>query len=172
MTDSKEIITCPACGKEMQKVFLNSVQFNVDICLNGCGGLFLDNREYKKVTETPEAIQEINNAVKGREFRAVDKSYKRFCPVCKMKMMKNSTSLKNQIIIDECYGCGSKFLDNGELEKIKNEYSSEAERSQEMANYLRQAMGSEFDEMHVNQTLKSKKPKKQGILDSIVKKFM
>ena len=43
-------------------------------------------------------------------------------PACGMKMMKNSTSIKGDIIVDDCYGCGGKFLYYGELDKIRAEY--------------------------------------------------
>lgn len=173
MTDSKNILTCPACGKEMKKYFLKSVKFNVDICTDGCGGIFLDNREYKKITETPEAIKEINSITQGKTYQKVDSSYKRICPVCKMKMIKNSTSIKNEIIIDECYSCGGKFLDNGELDKIQNEYSSEEERTKAMSDYLRKKMGYEFDEIQAQETLnKVQKEPKKGFLDGILKKFI
>ena len=56
MVDSLEVINCPLCGKEMKKIFLNEQQINVDICLNGCGGIFLDNRELNKIDDENENI--------------------------------------------------------------------------------------------------------------------
>ena len=51
MADNKDVLTCPACGKEMEKVFIESMQKHLDVCLNGCGGMFFDNREFEKVDE-------------------------------------------------------------------------------------------------------------------------
>ena len=48
MSDNKQTINCPACGKEMVKVFDKEKGINIDICLNGCGGIFFDNREFEK----------------------------------------------------------------------------------------------------------------------------
>ena len=44
MADSLETLVCPACGKEMKKIFIDSAGFNIDICLDGCGGIFFGNR--------------------------------------------------------------------------------------------------------------------------------
>ena len=30
---------------------------NVDICINGCGGIFLDNREFNKIDDENEKIE-------------------------------------------------------------------------------------------------------------------
>ena len=44
MSDTFDEISCPACHKPMKKIYLVNQKFNVDICLEGCGGLFLDYR--------------------------------------------------------------------------------------------------------------------------------
>lgn len=44
-------------------------------------------------------------------------------------MVKNYASANRQIQIDECYSCGGKFLDNGELQAIRAEFETEDERS-------------------------------------------
>ena len=49
--DTIDIIKCPACGKEMEKVFIPSEGINIDICTDGCGGIFFDNREFDKFNE-------------------------------------------------------------------------------------------------------------------------
>lgn len=171
MADSTKTLTCPACGKEMEKIYIEKTQCFLDICTEGCGGIFFDNREFKKFDGDRESINEIEKALEGKEFKKVDASYKRTCPVCGMKMMKNSTSIKGEIIVDDCYGCGGKFLDFGELEKISSEYKTEEERSQDVLNYLKANMGSEFDAMHAHQQL-SKNKKSGNILNNIIDKFL
>lgn len=175
MADSTKILTCPACGKEMSKIYIEKTQCFIDICTEGCGGIFFDNREYKKFYEDQEAINEIKKAFEGKTFQKVDASYKRICPACGMKMMKNSTSIKGEVIIDDCYGCGGKFLDYGELDKIRAEYKTEKERSQDIINYLKANMGEEYDAMHayklVNDT-KANKQKSGNIIKDIISKFI
>jgi Zn-finger nucleic acid-binding protein len=69
-------------------------------------------------------------AVENNNFDIkVDEDAVRICPACGAKMVKNSTSAKGEITIDECYTCGAKFLDHGELTKIRAEYATEQERA-------------------------------------------
>lgn len=113
----------------MRKVFVPAEGINVDICVDGCGGIFFDNREFTKFDEKAENIDEILKAVEGKQFETVDESLPRTCPVCGSKMVKNYASANRQIQIDECYSCGGKFLDNGELQAIRAEFETEDERS-------------------------------------------
>ena len=126
MTDTKEIISCPACGKEMKKIFLPDINLNIDICADGCGGMFFDNRELKMLNKDGEQIDEIIKSIEGKTFDKVDDSKERICPACGAKMVKNKvdndeTKNNDFVVIDECYNCGGKFLDYGELEKYKHE---------------------------------------------------
>ena len=131
MVDTHKIINCPACGKEMRKIFIPDAGINIDICLDGCGGIYLDNREMKYFDEPHEKLDDVILAAENNTFSIqVDEDKDRICPVCGAKMVKNPTSVKREIIIDECYTCGGKFLDHGELTKIRAEYKTEKERSE------------------------------------------
>ena len=113
---------------EMEKIFIPSAGINIDICINGCGGIYFDNREFKHFDEVNENIQEIIDATKDKEFIKVDENVVRQCPICGTNMVKNYSSIKKTIKIDECYVCGGKFLDGEELQKIRSEYNTEEER--------------------------------------------
>ncbi len=136
MKDTTNEIFCPACGKPMKKIYLEEQKFNIDICLDGCGGIFLDNRELKKIDEEHEDITPVLEAIKGKTFEKTDSSKIRVCPACGNKMVKNYTSHLRKIEIDECYGCGGKFLDYGELAEIRREYKNEKERVGEFDKYI------------------------------------
>ena len=124
MADSYKTIICPACGAEMKKIFLPSAGVNVDICLNGCGGIFLDNREFKLIDEQFEKLEDVILAAENNDFSVkVDKDAVRICPACGANMVKNPTSRSGETVIDECYTCGGKFLDHGELTKIRKNNS-------------------------------------------------
>ena len=129
MADTQNELTCPACGKKMKKVLIKRTGFNIDICLNGCGGIFFDNREFKHFDEKDENIKEIEHLTKDKEFIDADESYKRYCPACHSPMVKNFSSANKIVEVDECYICGGKFLDNQELQKIRGEYETEEARS-------------------------------------------
>ena len=128
MRDNTKFIKCPACGSEMKKIYLEEQDFIVDICLDGCGGIWLDNQELKKVDEKCENIEILTKAKAGKEFQNVDEESVRICPNCKVKMHKNHVSAKKEIVIDECYTCGGKFFDNNELEQMRSQYENDAER--------------------------------------------
>lgn len=171
MTDTTKVLTCPACGEKMEKIFVERANCNIDVCTNGCGGIFFDNREFKKFDEQAESIDELKKALDGKTFKSVDETYKRVCPACGMKMVKNSTSIKGNVIVDDCYNCGGKFLDYKELDKIRAEYPTEEERSKAVVDYLKANMGSEFDEMHAHKLMTANSNQKQGFLDKIINKF-
>lgn len=136
MANTKEIITCPVCGKDMEKVYSKDNILCLDICLNGCGGIFFDNRELKKVDEKNENIDFILEAVKDKEFKNTDTNEQLVCPSCGSLMVKNHTNFKGGVEIDECYACGGKFLNSGELTKIRQEYENEDERKQAFNEFL------------------------------------
>ena len=131
MADNLESILCPACRKEMKKVFLSDQGIYVDVCLDGCGGIFFDNREYKKADENAEDITPLINALRDKQFEEVDSTQIRYCTTCGRQMVKNFASAKHEIQIDECYGCGSTFLDYSELRKIRAQYETEAKRGED-----------------------------------------
>ncbi len=125
MTDTKDIISCPACGNEMKKIFFEEINANIDICADGCGGIFFDNRELKVLNKNADQVDEILKSLEGKEFEKVDDSKERTCPACGARMVKNKANNEDVkdndfIVIDECYQCGGKFLDHGELERFKH----------------------------------------------------
>ena len=128
MADTKEMINCPACGKQMKKVFIKDSDINIDICTEGCGGMLFDNRELEKFDEKHENADEILNEVKGKEFAPVDEKKPRVCPVCKSVMVKMGAGNGN-VKIDLCNICGAKFLDHGELERIREASDKEYEET-------------------------------------------
>ena len=147
MADTHEKLRCPACQKEMEKVFIKKEGVNIDICTDGCGGMWFDNRELSYLDEQSENIDEILTAITNKTFESVDESNHRSCPACGARMVKNFSSAKKQIQIDECYACGGKFLDNQELLKFRGEYNTEEERSQDVVKMMYSTVGIELKEL-------------------------
>jgi len=146
MADTLKKLICPACGKEMEKVFIPSEGINLDICTNGCGGIYFDNREFESFDEKDEDVSTILEKVQDKEFEAVDESKDRICPNCGAKMVKNHSSIHKTIQIDECYSCGGKFLDRGELFKIREEYDTVEERDEDILRFVYSKVGCELAE--------------------------
>lgn len=147
MADTLKTLKCPACGKDMEKVFIPSEGINLDICTNGCGGIYFDNREFSDFDEKDEDISVILQKIDNKNFEKVDTTAERTCPKCGTQMVKNHSSVKQQIEVDECYGCGGKFLDRDELVKIRAEYDTEEERSADMLKYIDKVIGKQLDEL-------------------------
>lgn len=118
MVDNTKDLLCPACGKNMTKFFIPSGDVSVDMCMDGCGGIFFDNRELNRFIGEGKDANEILKLFEGKVFKSANQNEKRVCPVCGTNMVKNYSDETQTIQIDECYRCGGKFLDHGELERI------------------------------------------------------
>ena len=149
MADTLGKINCPACGKPMEKVFIPSEGINLDICTDGCGGIFFDNREFDAFNEQHEDISAILEKLQNKEFAPVDEDADRICPCCGIKMVKNTSGLKSKIVIDDCYGCGGKFLDNLELQKIRAEYVNDQHRKDEAMEYVYHKVGRQLNDVQL-----------------------
>ena len=106
----------------------------------GCGGIWFDNREFSKFVK-PQNAQEILLKLNGKKFKKTDTDAVRECPVCHSKMVKNKYSINSTIEIDECYNCGGKFLDNNELNEIRNSEKPTDGQIEEMVNGLYNSTG-------------------------------
>ena len=131
MADTKENLICPACGHSMKKIFVPSAGINVDLCLEGCGGIFFDNRELEKFDEETEDISVISGSLHGRDFETTDEEAVRHCPACGTPMVKIGGA-EGSVEIDSCNVCGGKFLDYGELEEIREICSSRKQQPKEV----------------------------------------
>ena len=119
MTDTQKQLSCPACGKEMSKIFIKNKSINIDICDNGCGGIYFDNQEIQEFSEYDDDISEIQKALEGKQFSPANMSLTRICPNCKIPMVRTKA---NGIPIDTCYNCGGIFLDYGEFENVRTHF--------------------------------------------------
>ena len=145
MADNMLENICPACGKTMAKVFMKEQNVYLDVCLDGCGGIFFDNREFEKFDEQHEDITPLMEAYKGKTFNKVEETEEqRTCPVCNHKMVKNFSSVSKKIEFDECYGCGGRFLDYTEIEKIREESSNEEDRVKDVMTQFYQEAGNDL----------------------------
>lgn len=171
MSETLHEIKCPACQKAMKKVFIPKEGVNVDICLEGCGGMYFDNRELKHFDEQTESVDDIVKAISEKTFEHVDQSNLRTCPSCGARMVKNFTSIKKQVQIDECYSCGGKFLDAAELQLLRDEYPTDSERSADVMKLINATVGPELKSLAAanEEARKNRSPLKK-LFDSIVER--
>jgi Zn-finger nucleic acid-binding protein len=120
---------CPACDHELREKEVGGVV--VDVCEGGCGGIWFDNFELKKFDEPNEAAGEELLDIPRDPNVVVDFSVRRECPVCDgIVMMQHPFSPNDDVIVDECPGCGGIWLDAGELAGIRQRFATEAERAE------------------------------------------
>ena len=160
MADTKEILNCPACDKVMKKIYVSENNINVDICTEGCGGIFFDNREFEKFDEKHENAEEILSKLSKKEFVKVNEKELRICPACGASMTKVGAA-GGEVEIDVCYSCGGKFLDYGELEKIR-EYENDTEK-------LDNIMDGIFESVHEDMVKPVKSSPRRKFFEDFVK---
>lgn len=108
---------CPACGNEMVTQSAGTIQ--IDVCEGGCGGVWFDNFELRKVDEV--GADQIRNVQRDPSLR-VDQERKRRCPKCPHQvMMRRYFSRLRRTLIDECPSCAGIWLDAGEFDAIMQE---------------------------------------------------
>lgn len=109
---------CPACFNELSEIQVGPVL--VDVCQGGCGGVWFDPFELKKMDEHSEAGEPLLH-LKRDPSVTVDPSRKRSCPRClDIKLRRHFFSPKQRVEVDECPNCGGYWLDAGELERIRS----------------------------------------------------
>ena len=132
-------MNCPACGHGLSPVTSDGI--TVDACVGGCGGIWFDAFELKKVDEAHEAAGEALLTIARQPGRAVDREKRHACPKCPDVVMRRYfSSAKRQVAVDECPGCGGVWLDEGELAAIRTEFASQAEREQSHEAYVDRVM--------------------------------
>ena len=174
MADNMLENLCPACGKTMAKVFMKEQNVYLDVCLDGCGGIFFDNREFEKFDESHEDITPLIEAYKGKTFTPVEETdEQRICPTCQKPMVKNYSSVKKEIKYDECYHCGGRFLDYLELEAIRKEYETQEDRAEDVMKKVFAEAGAELN-FHYKQygSMRTRKTFLASFYDKIVSMFI
>ncbi len=110
-------MNCPACGNTLVTRKVGAV--DVDVCDGGCGGVWFDNFELRKVNEVGgETIRSVPRDLTLR----VDLESKRACPRCSDQwMLRRFYSRLRRTQIDECPNCAGIWLDAGEFGAIQAE---------------------------------------------------
>jgi Zn-finger nucleic acid-binding protein len=116
---------CPACFNNLSPMQVGSLV--VDVCQGGCGGIWFDAFELKRVDEEDEAAGEALMEIRRNPEITVDFTRKRECPRCSgVKLHRHFFSARRRVEVDECPNCAGYWLDAGELAAIRAERSAEA----------------------------------------------
>ena len=147
---------CPACGNALTQ--MNADTITVDVCKEGCAGIWFDNYELKKVDESHESAGECLLEIERQGATAVDHTQRRSCPKCRDQvMMRHFVSVKRQVEVDECPACAGIWLDHGELGSIRTQYASEEERKKAAGAYFDEVFGEKLAEMREENLQKSQR---------------
>ena len=115
---------CPVCNNGLTLCPTGSI--TVDICAGGCGGIWFDAFELKKVDEVNEPVADGLLSQRPAHDVKIDITKKLFCPKCpEMAMMRHFFSARRRTMVDECPNCGGFWLDAGELAEIREERQDE-----------------------------------------------
>lgn len=119
-------MNCPVCGKQMVQADFGGVL--VDVCRDGCKGIWFDWTELGRLDENNEGAGEaLKDALESSHVNDENRQQLK-CPKCGLPMHVHKYKNAKEVNVDECYGCGGFFLDSGELGRIKDSFMSEAER--------------------------------------------
>jgi Zn-finger nucleic acid-binding protein len=121
----------------------------IDVCIEGCGGIWFDDLELKKFDEPLESDGSILLNIERNQKLDIDHSKRLDCPICNdMVMARHFFSVKMAVELDECYKCGGIWLDFGELTIIQNLYETDEEKSIATQKYFEEILGNEIKTMH------------------------
>ncbi len=108
--------------------------------------MWFDNRELDKVDESFEPADDALLNVAHDPAPVMDTSARRACPRCpELVMMRHFVSVRREIEVDECPGCGGLFLDHGELAAIRNQFASQEARGEAARDYFSEMFDERLD---------------------------
>lgn len=119
LINMNEGFNCPACGKPLQTATV--CETDLEVCLNGCGGIWFDAAELFRFDEQHEGINDpvLQKLLECPTAQVAENGEKRTCIKCGIKMKRHEYREGSGIYVDECYGCGGLWLDGGELKAIR-----------------------------------------------------
>jgi Zn-finger nucleic acid-binding protein len=135
---------CPACANQLVEMTVNNI--TLDVCKGGCGGIWFDSFELKKFDEPHEAAGELLDI--GCDLAVnVDRTQRYRCTKCdNMVMARHFFTVRHEIEVDECPGCGGLWLDGGELKMIRSQFDSEEARDEAWQEEFTKSFGAQLAE--------------------------
>jgi uncharacterized protein len=118
-------MNCPACQAPMVEENFGEVM--VDVCKNGCKGIWFDWLELVKLDERNEGFGEaLKEAIRSPRVNDQNRGQLK-CPKCSLPMHIHKYRHSSLVNVDECYTCAGFFLDSGELGTIRETFISPQE---------------------------------------------
>jgi Zn-finger nucleic acid-binding protein len=99
----------------------------VDVCEQGCQGIWFDRGELAMLDERNDGVGAALEAALRSKRKNDGRRAPLTCPKCSTAMHCHKHQRAKEVNVDECYKCGSFFLDAGELAEIRDRSMSDAE---------------------------------------------
>lgn len=125
---------CSVCKKEMVEEDFGGVK--VDVCKNGCKGIWFDWFELSKLDEKNEGFGDALKEALDYPRVNDENRQKINCPQCGLPMHTHKYQSSKEVNVDECYACGGFFLDSGEMRAIRDTFMSEQEEKEYLQKLL------------------------------------
>ena len=152
-------MNCPACSNTLTEMAVEDI--HLDVCQNGCGGIWFDNFELMKIDEPDEYDAEKLLDIQVDESIKVDHEAQRKCPKCEGQLMlRHFFSVRRAVTVDECPRCGGVWLDCGELGAIRRQFNSEEDRTAAAGKYFQDVFGVELAAMRAQSEEQTRKARK------------
>ena len=137
-------MNCPACSRELEQLVTSDIV--VDVCRDGCGGIWFDPFELRKFDEPHEEDGGELLSVRSDTASTIDPSARLSCPKCvDTVMMRHYFSVERHVEVDECPACAGFWLDVGELREVRALFPSESARREAAAKYFDDVFGDRLD---------------------------
>lgn len=139
---------CPACHHTLASEEVGGV--SVDVCKEGCGGIWFSWMELQRFDEPKEAAGEELLDIRRAEGVVVDPG-PLHCPQCTehIELKRHFFSVKRDVTVDECPACGGYWLDPGELRTIRTAFGTDEERRAAADDYFQETFGVRLAVAHV-----------------------
>ena len=125
---------CPVCTNTLHSFDAGS--FTVDICKDGCAGMWFDKGELDSCNEHNEPFPQELLRVKKSIDVVIDRSKTRVCPSCQsQEMTRVSLDPETNFEIDQCPKCEGHWLDVGELQHLRELEKEEAEMNERISSF-------------------------------------
>lgn len=132
-------MNCPACDNKLTP--LTAGKITVDVCEGGCGGMWFDNFELKKLSNPDEIDAAALLKFDRDDLVLIDYEKRRRCPKCNIIMMRHFFSERREVEVDACPGCNGIWLDPGELTQIRRETRERQDPDEAAKNYFKRVFG-------------------------------
>jgi Zn-finger nucleic acid-binding protein len=151
---------CPTCNGSLSNITIEGIE--LDVCKDGCGGIWFDRFELHKMDEPHEFTDENLVDLLAAESKVdPDKTKRLNCPKCKdVVMMRNFFTVKREVEVDHCPKCGGYWLDEGELFHIRKQFKTEEERKQAATGYFGVIFDDELAKMKAESQEKAEQAKR------------